>query len=68
MRNGSVLVVNFRGLATEVCKNIALAGVGSMTILDDRDVAEEDLGADFFLRQEDVGQKARPIGRQCADS
>lgn len=59
MRNGSVLMVNFRGIATEACKNIVLAGTGSLTILDDEDVDEEDLGAGFFLREEDIGKKVR---------
>ena len=62
MRSASVLVVNMRGLATEVCKNIVLAGIGQLTILDDADVTEEDLGCGFFLREEDVGQK---VSRRC---
>lgn len=62
MRSASVLVVNMRGLATEVCKNIVLAGIGQLTILDDADVTEEDLGCGFFLREEDVGQK---VSMQC---
>lgn len=62
MRSASVLVVNMRGLATEVCKNIVLAGIGQLTILDDADVTEEDLGCGFFLREADVGQK---VSVQC---
>jgi len=57
MRSASVLVVNLRGIATEVCKNIVLAGVGKLTLLDDKDIAEEDLGSGFFFREEEVGQK-----------
>lgn len=57
MRSASVLVVTLRGLAAEVCKNIVLAGIGKLTILDDKDVSEEDLGANFFLREEEIGQK-----------
>ncbi|KAF8916961.1 hypothetical protein CPB85DRAFT_1286946 [Mucidula mucida] len=38
------------GTATEVIKNIVLAGIGKLVMVDDGDVAEEDLG-------QDVGQK-----------
>ena len=57
MRNAAVLVVRLRGLASEVCKNIVLAGIGKLTILDDAELVEEDLGSGFFFRDEDVGQK-----------
>ena len=45
-----------RGLATEVAKNLVLAGVGCITILDGSPVTEADLGSGFFLSQEQVGQ------------
>lgn len=57
MRSASVLVVTLRGLATEVCKNIVLAGIGRLTILDDKDITEEDLGCGFFFREAEVGTK-----------
>jgi len=64
MRSASVLVVTLRGLATEICKNIVLAGIGRLTILDDKDVSEEDLGCGFFFREEDVGSKVRTQSKQ----
>jgi ubiquitin-like 1-activating enzyme E1 A len=57
MKTASVPVVNLRGLAAEVCKNIVLAGIGHLTILDPADVAEEDLGAGYFFREGEVGSK-----------
>lgn len=57
MRSASVLVVNLRGIATEVCKNVVLAGIGKLTVLDDKDIMEEDLGSGFFFREEELGQK-----------
>jgi molybdopterin/thiamine biosynthesis adenylyltransferase len=57
MRNATILVVRLRGVATEVIKNIVLAGIGKLVILDDEVVTEEDLGAGFFFRDEDVGKK-----------
>lgn len=57
MRNASILVVRLKGVATEAIKNIVLAGIGKLVIVDDQDVSEEDLGAGFFFRDEDVGKK-----------
>jgi molybdopterin/thiamine biosynthesis adenylyltransferase len=59
MRNATILVLTIRGLATEVVKNIVLAGVGKLIIADNEDVKEEDLGTGFFFREEDVGRKVR---------
>ncbi|KAF9106364.1 SUMO-activating enzyme subunit 1 [Mortierella sp. AM989] len=56
MRNASILIAGIRGLSNEVCKNIILAGVGSITLLEHEAVTEEDLGAQFLLRNEDVGR------------
>jgi len=52
-------MLTIRGLATEVIKNIVLAGIGKLIIADNEDVKEEDLGTGFFFRDEDVGQKVR---------
>ncbi|KIK69661.1 hypothetical protein GYMLUDRAFT_34053, partial [Collybiopsis luxurians FD-317 M1] len=57
MRNAAILVVKLRGTATETIKNIVLAGIGKLVIVDGDDVAEEDLGAGFFFRDDDVGKK-----------
>jgi len=56
MRNAAVLVVRVKGVATEALKNIALAGVGSLIVADGESVTEEDLGAGFFYRDEDIGK------------
>jgi ubiquitin-like 1-activating enzyme E1 A len=55
MRNAKILVAGLRGIATEVIKNIVLAGVGTLVIVDGEKVCGEDLGAGFFFRDEDVG-------------
>ena len=59
MRNATILVVRLKGVATEAIKNIVLAGIGKLVVVDPDDVAEEDLGAGFFFRDEDVGKKVR---------
>ena len=53
------MVVRLKGVATEAIKNIVLAGIGKLVVVDPDDVAEEDLGAGFFFRDEDVGKKVR---------
>jgi len=55
MRNANVLIITMRALANEVAKNLVLAGIGSLTVLDSEDVVEEDLGAQFFVSEEHVG-------------
>lgn len=52
-----------RALSDEVCKNIILAGVGSITLLEHDVVTEEDLGAQFLVRQEDIGRNVCKASR-----
>jgi len=56
MRKSSILIVGIRGLSNEVCKNLVLAGVGAVTLLDHEIVKGEDLGAQFFVNKDDVGK------------
>jgi ubiquitin-like 1-activating enzyme E1 A len=57
MRNATILVMRLRGVATETIKNIVLAGIGRLVLVDDGNVQPEDLGAGFFFRDEDVGTR-----------
>ena len=59
MRNATILVLRLKGVATEAIKNIVLAGIGKLVVVDPDTVSEEDLGAGFFFRDEDVGKKVR---------
>lgn len=45
-----------RGLSNEVCKNLVLAGIGAITLIDHDVVTEEDLGTQFFVTVEDIGK------------
>ncbi|GAA6056652.1 hypothetical protein JCM3770_006329 [Rhodotorula araucariae] len=47
----------FRGLAVDAVKNVVLAGIGSLTLLDGEDLQEEDLGSNYFAREDEVGGK-----------
>ncbi|KAF4123176.1 ubiquitin-like 1-activating enzyme E1 A [Geosmithia morbida] len=59
IQSANILLITIKALASEVAKNLVLAGVGSITILDDSAVTEADVGAQFFLSEADgnlVGQ------------
>ena len=51
IRSANILLITVKALANEVAKNLVLAGIGSLTILDHENVTEEDLGAQFFIAQ-----------------
>ncbi|KAG8626670.1 hypothetical protein KVT40_005615 [Elsinoe batatas] len=55
IRSAKVLLVNVKATGTEIAKNLILSGIGSLTISDTDVVQENDLGAQYFLRTEDVG-------------
>ncbi|CAO2141718.1 unnamed protein product [Urochloa humidicola] len=44
-----VLVCGMNGTTIEFCKNIVLAGVGSLSLMDDHMVTEDDLNANFLI-------------------
>ncbi|OBT50349.1 hypothetical protein VE04_09497 [Pseudogymnoascus sp. 24MN13] len=56
IRNANVLLISMRALANEIAKNLVLAGINSLTIIDHSIVTERDLGAQFFISAEDVGK------------
>ncbi|KAI0394351.1 putative ubiquitin-protein ligase [Xylariaceae sp. FL0594] len=56
MSASNVLIVGLKGLGVEIAKNIALAGVKSLTLYDPAPTAIADLSSQFFLRPSDVGK------------
>ena len=56
MGASNVLIVGMKGLGVEIAKNIALAGVKSLTLFDPEPVDISDLSSQFFLHSEDVGK------------
>ncbi|CAK7218475.1 E1 ubiquitin-activating protein [Sporothrix curviconia] len=56
MSSSNVLIVGLKGLGVEIAKNIALAGVKSLTLYDPAPAAIADLSAQFFLHIDDVGK------------
>lgn len=62
-----ILVSGVNGTTCEFCKNIVLAGVGSLTVIDDRAITEESLNANFLLSPDDVNS-GRSLAEICCDS
>ena len=59
LRKANILLISIKALANEVAKNLVLAGINSLTIIDHETVSEDDLGAQFFLSDDDVGKNVR---------
>ncbi|TDL29444.1 ubiquitin activating enzyme [Rickenella mellea] len=56
MAASNVLIVGMQGLGVEIAKDLVLAGVKSVTIYDPEPVTVQDLGTQFFLREDDIGK------------
>ena len=54
-----VLIIGMRGLGVETAKNLILAGPGSVDLFDPTTVSIADLGSNFYLKQEHVGNTTR---------
>ncbi len=51
-----MLLLGLTGLGAEVAKNIILAGIKSIVLLDPSQVTEEDQCSQFLVAREDVGK------------
>lgn len=56
IRNANILLITMKALGNEIAKNLVLAGIHSLTIVDHALVTEADLGAQFFISESDIGQ------------
>ncbi|KAJ8916730.1 hypothetical protein NQ315_013934 [Exocentrus adspersus] len=57
LRAANVLLINIRGLGSEIAKNILLSGINSLTILDDGLVTEEERRKNFLLTKDSLDRK-----------
>lgn len=56
LRSTKALIIGMDGLGAEIFKNISLAGVKAITLLDQRLVTAEDLKSQFFIDKSHIGQ------------
>lgn len=59
LRQSRVLMLGFNGVASEVAKILVLAGIDTLTIVDDQELTEEDLCSNLFCRTKNEGAKFR---------
>lgn len=50
---------------TETLKNLVLGGIGSFTVVDQRKVTEADLGNNFLVEREHLGQSLAGAATKC---
>ncbi|KAL9230448.1 hypothetical protein vseg_005797 [Gypsophila vaccaria] len=63
-----VLVGGMKGTAAEFCKNVVLAGVGSVTLVDDSPVTEESLNANFLIPPDEKVYSGKSVSEICCSS
>jgi ubiquitin-activating enzyme E1 len=54
--NAKLLIINLDPLAVEICKNIILCGVGSITLADNNTISEKDYN-NYYISSKDFGKK-----------
>ena len=57
MQLSNVLIIGMKGLGIEIAKNVALAGVKSLTLYDPTTITIQDLSTQFFFSEKDIGKK-----------
>jgi ubiquitin-like 1-activating enzyme E1 A len=59
MRKANILLITIRALGNEIAKNLVLAGIGSLTVLDAENVSQADVVSQFFVTEEHIGRNVR---------
>ncbi|KAJ5169183.1 DNA damage tolerance protein rad31 [Penicillium canariense] len=67
IRSANILLITVKALANEVAKNLVLAGIGSLTIIDHEPVTEADLDAQFFLEEAHRDEEIIKQGKNRAE-
>jgi len=57
----SILLIGADAVGTETLKNLVLPGVGRITVLDDKVVAQSDLGSNFFVDPSSLGKQRAEV-------
>ncbi|XP_042458355.1 SUMO-activating enzyme subunit 1B-1-like [Zingiber officinale] len=68
LSKASILVSGLNGTSIEFCKNIVLAGVGDLTVMDDRLVTEDTLQANFLIPRDSDAYGGRSLSEVCCES
>lgn len=68
LRSSCVLLVGIKGLGAEICKNLVLSGVKSVTIVDPSPVTEQDFVSQFLVQRQDLGKNVSHNHRTCKNN
>ncbi|XP_012264826.1 SUMO-activating enzyme subunit 1 [Athalia rosae] len=68
LRAARILIIGVNGFGAEVAKNVILAGVKSMTLLDDRDVTRLDICSQFLAPKDAIGKNRAEASLERAQS
>src|SRR5271170_5552337 len=61
MRRANILLITIKALGNEIAKNLVLAGIGSLTVLDSGIVSQADVVSQFFVTGEHIDKNVYPI-------
>ncbi|KAK7687421.1 E1 ubiquitin-activating protein [Cerrena zonata] len=64
MQNANVLIIGLKGLGIEIAKNVALAGVKSLSLYDPSPIELKDLSTQFFLSKSDIGKPTADVSAE----
>ncbi|XP_026823150.1 NEDD8-activating enzyme E1 regulatory subunit [Rhopalosiphum maidis] len=64
LETAHVCLINATALGTEILKSLVLPGIGAFTIIDNEVITEEDVGSNFFLTTDRIGEKRGSIASQ----
>lgn len=68
LRASSILVCGLCGLGAEITKNLILAGIKSITLLDHRDVTQLDVVANFLAPSDSIGSNIAEASKERAQN
>lgn len=66
LRKARILLIGLRGFGAEICKNIILAGVKAVTILDGGVVNDEDACSQFLAARDQLGKNVSKKKKGCS--
>ena len=55
LTSAKILLLGVDPAGTEACKNLVLPCVGNLTVVSDRKVQDRDLGNNFYVSKNDIG-------------
>ncbi|KAJ2823235.1 E1 ubiquitin-activating protein aos1, partial [Coemansia erecta] len=56
LRSSSICFVGVKALTLEACKNLVLAGIGTLTLVDPHPVTSADLEVQYYFTSDDLGE------------